>query len=183
MKCAICNGEMATITNGYCFRSKIIGDVFIPNVEYQECLPCGEKLFTPESSAFILDYVKQKEREAIGQLPADDFITASEAIAILGITKQAFSKNPKIKRGFVYCIIKGNRKWYHKKSVELFGENKDGRFSIPQKATSTRYNIESSIVDIVNQALFIATGSTAQSQKKSVYRREERSGYGATYER
>ena len=51
-------------------------------------------------------------------MPIGNFIATNEAASILGVTKQAFSKNPKIKRGLIYCKKMGARKFFLKKSVE-----------------------------------------------------------------
>ena len=49
---------------------------------------------------------------------------------MLDITKQAFSKNPKIKNGFIFSVKVGSRKYYHSKSVEQFKLKGDGRFTL-----------------------------------------------------
>jgi len=76
----------------------------------------------------VTAFKKEKERELINKLPVGEFLSVNEVIDILQITKQAFSKNNKIKRGFIYYVEKGKKKLYHKKSVELFKKKGDGRF-------------------------------------------------------
>ena len=133
MKCALCDGDIVKKTGGVLFKSKTLGEITVPDIEFKECESCGDKLLSPAASDKMIDYVRQKEQEVIGSLPIDDFIPASEAADILGFTKQAFSKHPKIKRGLIYSVIKGKRKLFLKKSVELFKEKGNGKFLMPRK--------------------------------------------------
>jgi len=78
----------------------------------------------------VAKHVLEKQREAIASLSIGEFITSKEAAEILKVSKQAFSKNSKIKRGFIYSVKIGNRNLYHSRSVSLFGERGDGRFPL-----------------------------------------------------
>jgi hypothetical protein len=51
---------------------------------------------------------------------------------LLGITKRAFNKNPRIVRGFILSVEKDGKKYYLKKSVEQFKLSNDGRISLGQ---------------------------------------------------
>lgn len=133
MNCALCGSQVAEKKAEYAFASKTLGLISIPDINYEECLSCGEKLLSPTASEKVLKYVREKEQIAIENMPVVDFITAGEAANILGITKQAFSKNPKIKRGLIYNIQKGGSRLFLKKSVELFLEKGNGKFLLPQK--------------------------------------------------
>jgi len=130
MNCVECNGIIHEVTGTYIFNSNTLGEVAVPNITFQECHGCGDRLVSYENALILHEYIKEKEQEEINKFPAGDLITAGEAAELLGVTKQAFSKNPKIKRGFIYHLIKGNRRLYFKKSVQLFKENGDGRFPI-----------------------------------------------------
>jgi hypothetical protein len=130
MKCALCNGNINHKQEAYPFRSKALGIVLIPGASFQQCDHCGDKTFSPSESQRLFDYVSRKEREVIEKLPIRDFVSAGEAAVILGISKQAFSKNPKIKRGFIYSVRIGDRKYFSKKSVLQFKETNDGRYSL-----------------------------------------------------
>ncbi len=129
-KCALCNGEVIRTIGTFPFKTKNLGIVEVPNIEFEKCTNCKDQTLSVESSQAIHDYVLNEEQKRIGRLPIDDFITVQEAIDILGISKQAFSKHPRIKRGFIYGVTKGNRTLYHKKSVFLFRDTKDGRFKL-----------------------------------------------------
>ncbi|MBT8360007.1 MAG: hypothetical protein HKP41_17045 [Desulfobacterales bacterium] len=114
----------------YLCNSKVIGEVLIPLIEFYECRGCHETTLSPEASHELITHVREQERNAIASLSSDDLITAGQAAAILGVSKQAFSKNPKIKKGYVYFTQIGTKKAYFRKSVELFRESGDGRFPI-----------------------------------------------------
>ena len=133
MNCALCNGNILKKNDILLFKSKTLGEVHIPNIDFEECESCGDILLSPESSKNVLSYIQQKEQDVINQMPIENFITATEAIDILGITKQAFSKNPRIKRGLIYAVTKGKSKLFLKKSVEFFKEKNNGKFLLPQK--------------------------------------------------
>lgn len=163
MNCDLCNGNIIVETGPHIFRSKPLGEVVVPNVTYEKCQQCGETLLSPEMARHIGEFVRDEEEAALLNLPANDLIAAQDAATILGISKQAFSKNRKIHRGFIYSIKIGDRKFYSKQSTELFAETNDGRFrlSIPANPESTTYVIvqvptpqaESSIyTDTVNQS-------------------------------
>lgn len=132
MNCALCNGEVVKQKGSFPFKSKTLGMLSIPNISFEECQSCGDKLLSPQSSEKVLKYVREKEQEAIDSMPIRDFISASEAAEILGITKQAFSKHPRIKRGLIYSATKGKRKLFIEKSVKLFKNEGNGKFLLPQ---------------------------------------------------
>lgn len=133
MNCALCGNQVAKKKDEYTFVSRTLGVISIPDINYEECLSCGEKLLSPTASEEVLKYVREKEQIAIENMPVVDFITAGEAANILGVTKQAFSKSPKIKRGLIYNIQKGSSRLFLRKSVELFQEKGNGKFLLPQK--------------------------------------------------
>jgi hypothetical protein len=134
MKCFLCGKEARKkITGQFLFNSKVIGRVEVPGIEYTECQSCGEKRISLEMSKKVSAYVQEKERDAIGSLPIDNFITADEAAELLKISKQAFSKHSAIKRGLLYSVEKGKRKFYDRASVLRFKINKkDGRYLIKE---------------------------------------------------
>ena len=78
----------------------------------------------------MIDFVQNREQEAIDNLPFSEFIALNEAAEILGYTKQAFSKNPRIRRGMILSGTKGGRKYYVRKSVELFKVKKSGKYRL-----------------------------------------------------
>ena len=136
MNCSHCNAETTRKTEDFFCESKIIGDVLVPMVEVEKCLSCGALTLSAEAEREVSLYLKMLESDAIMSLPADNLISAGQAAGILGVTKQAFSKNPKIKKGFVYFTYVGTKKVYFRSSVELFRTSGDGRFPIAQWKSS-----------------------------------------------
>ena len=128
MKCAECKYNLEIITGDFKSKSKSLGNITVPEISYTKCNNCGVILLDPEMAQKITTFKKQREIELIKRIPVGEFLTVTEAIEILGITKQAFSKNNKIKRNFIYNITIGKKKLYHRKSVELFKSKGDGRF-------------------------------------------------------
>ncbi|MGL1932199.1 MAG: helix-turn-helix domain-containing protein [Desulfotalea sp.] len=129
-KCALCNGLIEELLDYYPFKTKHLGLVQVPNINYEKCSNCSDITVSIEQSEIIRKYAQEVERKIIASFPISDFISGAEAIELLGISKQAFSKNPKIKRGFIYSVKIGNRRFYHRKSVIRFNESKNGRFKL-----------------------------------------------------
>lgn len=138
MRCAICDGKIIDKKATIKFDSSALGEVQVPDIKHKACLTCGEVLLSPSVGEKVIDYVKKKEVIAIGQLPVSDFVSLNEAAKILGVTKQAFSKNPRIKNGLIYSVIIDGRRYYSKKSIEKFKETGNGRYLI-RKRESDRY--------------------------------------------
>lgn len=133
MRCSICNGKIIKKNETVTFHSKTIGEVFIPNIRHKACLTCRDILISPTESKKIIAYVKEKEQFAVGKLPISDFVSLNDAAEILGVTKQAFSKNPRIRAGLIYSVSIGGRRYYNRKSVEQFKETGNGRYLIPRR--------------------------------------------------
>ena len=107
-----------------------VATVTVHDVPFEQCSECGYKLFTPESLDALLSESKRKLTNWLDSQPVDSFYTREETCEVLGISKQAISKNQKIKRGFIFRILKGNQHLYLKKSAEQYKSTGDGRFSI-----------------------------------------------------
>lgn len=137
MKCDECNGTLNIVTGDFPIEFKSLGEISVPDITYTKCESCGDILLSSDMAQRVSTFKKQKVYELIEQLPVGDFLTVNEAIEILGVTKQAFSKNNKIKRGFIYYVEINKKKLYHNKSVELFKETGDGRFLLSKKPKRT----------------------------------------------
>jgi len=103
----------------------------VPSIAYTECSECGDILLSPVESRKIIKFVREYEQSLVDKLPVKEFISPAEAYSLLNITKQAFSKNPKIKRGMIYNTLIGGKRVFHKKSVELFKKTGNGKFLLP----------------------------------------------------
>ena len=140
MNCSLCNAKTRNKKEDYVHKSKIIGEVLVPAIELKECQGCGEVTLSPKANNEVNNYVAEQELNAINTLPANDLISAGQAASILQVTKQAFSKNSKFKKGFVYSIMIGAKKAYFRSSIELFRRTGDGRFPITRWKSSVPDN-------------------------------------------
>ena len=136
MNCPSCKTETISKALDYQCKNRIIGDVIVPQVEVEQCPNCGELILSEEAETAVSHYLKTREKEAIAGLPAEDLISAGQAAAILGVTKQAFSKNPKIKKGLVYFVYVGTKKFFFRTSVTVYKTVGDGRFPITKWKSS-----------------------------------------------
>ncbi|WP_417910248.1 hypothetical protein [Candidatus Electronema sp. PJ] len=136
-------------------ESRFIGSytVFLP--QYYKCSGCGELLLPKEASGIMEAREKELLEDLISNLPVKQFITAAEAAEILGITRQAFHKHQRIKKGFIYSAVIGGMRLYSKKSVQLFKEKKDGRFPL---AVSTVKDEVEYVTVLLNSAASSSAG-------------------------
>jgi len=127
----LCDGELLQVTKDFEIESPITGEEIVPGIEFEVCQECGDTFLLPSMGNKIAEYVREKEQTAIGQIPFDEFITAKEAIEILGFTKQALSKKAsEVKNGLIMSRMKDGRRYFVEKSVELFKECGDGRYQL-----------------------------------------------------
>lgn len=137
MRCDICNGTKCKVIGSISFRSRPLGEILVPGIEHTKCCNCGDISIGYNETKKINKYILEKENEAISSLPIKHFISQNEAAEILNVSKQAFSKNSRIQRGFIYSVTIDNKKLYYKKSVEEFKRSgKDGRINICQHIVS-----------------------------------------------
>jgi hypothetical protein len=125
-----CCGQLLKTISAFEIESKIVGKISVPDVEQYKCNQCDYSQISVHSTDAILKYVRAKETEIINSLPIGEFVTPNQAIEILECTKQAFSKNVRIKRGFIISVIIGQKRLYHRKSVQLFKAANDGRYLV-----------------------------------------------------
>ena len=161
MRCYECGGTYKKYTDSLNLHNKFIGNYEIFNVEYYKCDNCENLLFPKETTIKIEKKEQECRDSLIKQLPIKEFTFASEAAKILNISRQALHKHRRIRRGFIYSIIFGGKKLYHKKSILLFKERGDGRFSLADKIPSNnvKYTILAQItkqktpdyVDIISE--------------------------------
>jgi hypothetical protein len=113
----------------------MLGEVSILGIKYEICMSCADITLSYEEGQKANRRLKAKEKEALECLPFKSFITMNEAAEILETSKQAFNKNSRIKRGFIYFVEMDGRKYYLKDSVLQFKENgRDGRIKLKKKS-------------------------------------------------
>jgi hypothetical protein len=133
MKCYTCGNIYNEHEGTLELHNKSIGSYNIYSAKYYKCEGCGALLFPKETAKKIASKEEEIRNNLIRKLPVGEFIVATEAADILGITKQAFHKHRRIKNGFIYSAILGGKRLYNKKSVNLFKETKDGRFNLSKQ--------------------------------------------------
>ncbi|MBU0483915.1 MAG: helix-turn-helix domain-containing protein [Proteobacteria bacterium] len=141
MRCYECNGSLVKQTGSVTFNDTFVGKYSVDNISYLKCDCCGELAFPAGVSTVIDGAKKNKLQRLIGRLPVSEFITATEVASILGISRQAVHKHRRISRGFVHTFMNGAKILYHKKSVELFRDTGDGRFSLVGYGTGASWGV------------------------------------------
>lgn len=135
MRCLKCGGELTKERGSLMVNRDFIGSFTVDNVNYKKCNSCGNIRFPAATAKAIEEKELQIRDSLIGKLHVSEFIGATAAAEILGISRQAMHKHVRIRRGFIYSIKIDNKIFYNKKSVRLFKEKGDGRF---QLTTSTQ---------------------------------------------
>lgn len=133
MKCYDCGGEYTMEAGTLRLNDKLIGDFEVQDVKYFKCNKCSEFLFPEDTLKAIEIEECLKKKKLIEEQPICEFIGATEAAKILGISRQAIHKHRRIRRGFIYSTVCDGRKAYHKKSVKIFKKTGDGRFPLVQQ--------------------------------------------------
>jgi hypothetical protein len=114
-----------------------VGRFNLADAEIFECPDCKSRLYTYETAKRIDDQVERMVSDFLEMFPVKDYITLNEAAEILQVSKQAFSKNGRIKRGFIYSRDIGGRRLFLKPSVIEFKKSGDGRFNLADALSET----------------------------------------------
>ena len=114
----------------------------MPEVEYYKCDCCDDFLFPLETAQAIERSREARLREILLGLPLVDFVTASEAATLLGISRQALHKHRRIRRGFIFRVRFGDKVVYLRRSLELFKAKGDGRFTLREPESRVEYDFE-----------------------------------------
>jgi YgiT-type zinc finger domain-containing protein len=129
--CEICSSEIVKQVSRFPFKSKLLGDIAVPNVEQFVCVGCGKSFLSLAEGKKISSYVKEKEKRAVESQPFNAFVSLNEAAEILEVSKQAFSKNARIKKGLICSAVIDGKTLYLRNSVEEFKRTrKDGRVKL-----------------------------------------------------
>ena len=155
MKCYNCGDEFVLFTGSLELPSNVLGSYTIDNAKYFKCVNCGEIFLSDESWCSADKKESQLITEFIGNLAFNKFIGASKAASILGMSRQAFHKHKRIKRGFIYSITLERHKYYHIESVKLFKNTGDGRFQLYQSTTTTTRPYENDSTEAMQNAPFV----------------------------
>lgn len=137
MRCINCSGKIITVNGDLQFRDKLLGDIKVPDTEYEKCETCGKMQYTPTTLKDIESAENQKLEALLLKRPLGDFITASEVANILGCTRQALHKHKRIRRGFIHSVKHNDKIFYLRESVLQFKKTNDGRIPLAKTETDT----------------------------------------------
>ncbi|MCF8044473.1 MAG: hypothetical protein K9J83_01335 [Desulfarculaceae bacterium] len=141
MRCLDCGEQFVTKHGEIIEKRKNIGTFKVSNVEYLECERCGQKLYPAKTAKQVDRRGEEIQRRLIENLPVKDFIGATAAAKMIGISRQAMHKHPRIRRGFIYSVKLEGKIFYHLRSVNLYKEKGDGRFPLHIKDIETKFKI------------------------------------------
>ena len=139
--CYNCGKKMHT-ANQYIRRDKFLGTFSIPckHEEYSFC-DCGEERLAYSLCLRIEQEEQNRISQAIMNMAHNNLrdleelvVTSRDLESIMNVSRQAISKNGKLKT-LVYHITFKGKIFYLKKSVELFKKKGDGRFDLSPYAS------------------------------------------------
>ena len=135
-KCYEC-GSRLSMGFEYSWENKFLGEfsILCNEGEFYSCA-CGNELI----SLSLLRRIEQEEQKRVEQLLLNsvdcdfekyknELISCNELGRVLGISRQAISKNRRIKT-LIYKVVINNETFYWRESAVLFKKYGDGRFDL-----------------------------------------------------
>jgi hypothetical protein len=141
MKCLSCGAICEKTRGNISINDRLTGPFVAKDVEYFKCKKCGEHFFPAETSKMIDASRREALDGLLSSFPISDFLSQPEAYAYLGISRQAFHKNKRIKRGFIYQYERGGTLFYLKRSVQAYLASGDGRFPLHEDVATYKWQI------------------------------------------
>ncbi len=136
MKCYECGGTYSEVSALLEINDPFVGPIYIPNAHYYQCDKCKGTLY-PVETAKAIDKARTKRLlELLRKKPVEDYVSAAEAADMLGVTRQAFNKNRRIRHGFIFQTTMSRTTVYLRDSVALFLKTGDGRFPLRKDSES-----------------------------------------------
>jgi len=139
MKCDECGGRYVACAGVLEMNDKYIGRFIVVRLDYMKCDGCGDLLFSPKAAQLIEAAREAALRKILQARPLSDFVSASDAAALLGITRQALHKHKRIRRGFIFQTEFEGKIVYLRESVVKFMKKGDGRFPLCEIVRPVRY--------------------------------------------
>ena len=130
MKCYECGGNYVERCDRYEYDDRYVGLIVVEGIQYYSCDMCDDVLFSLEMTEAIEKERDRRISEFIENSPVKDFVSSSEAATMLGVSRQAFHKNRRVKRGFIYQTKLSGTPVYLKQSVVQYKDTGDGRFPL-----------------------------------------------------
>lgn len=142
MRCMECRkAEYQLVTAPYRSVMPFVGLVETEPVEHEICPECGDIMLPPAAARAADRAFYAREKQLLAARPVGDYITADEAAAILGKTRQALHQDGRVRRGFVYRVRSGRAWLYLRRSVEQYRDTGDGRFDLVPKSPSPHWDV------------------------------------------
>ena len=138
MKCYNCGDTLLEKMGALQIPSDTLNSYLVENVNYFLCPSCEEILLTDEAWEKAEQIESEQITKIIGSMPITDFVGASNAALLLGMSRQAIHKHRRIKRGFIYSVTVEGKVFYHRESLMLFKDTGDGRFNLARKTSSPK---------------------------------------------
>ena len=130
MRCPECGGNTTKHVGEIQWLDRLVGPLCIADGEYWECLQCRSRIYPPDTAGRMGDVRNVRIRDLLLSRPVGEFVSTSEARSALGMSRQAFHKNRRIRRGFIYRVEMGKHFLYHRSSVTRYQAEGDGRFPL-----------------------------------------------------
>ena len=131
MRCPECGGHYRQRRGQLRIPDLTVGEIVVANVNYSLCQHCQDILLPLKTVAAIDRQRQELITEYLqSRCHPNEFVSAAQAAQMLGITRQALNKHPRIKRGFIYQTISAGRRVYLTESVQQFMAKGDGRFPL-----------------------------------------------------
>ena len=135
MRCSNCGKRLVQKTGLYISENEYLGCISVDLQDSHECRDCEDVYLSWKDVGRLEQAENDVQERLLKRRPVSDFVTQKETAEMLGITKQAVSKNGRIKRGFIFHTEFDGRKMYLRDSVELYKKTGDGRFSLDVRST------------------------------------------------
>lgn len=143
MRCSECTGTYRKMHGKLTLIDKYVGQYTVPPIDYLECARCGGRLFSPAAAREVEAARERKLQGTLLSKPLAAFATATEAADLLGVTRQAFHKNRRITRGFIFQTGFGGKTVYLRESIVRFKKTGNGRFLLHPGAQNQQVEYES----------------------------------------
>jgi len=145
-------GKKLVEKKSFHWKNERLGLFYLFKGKHWKCEKCAE-VFIPLSTVMQIEEMEEKRTSELlcnlftGINELDNiFLSNKELVAILGKTRQAISKNPRIKTLIYNFTLKGTT-YYLRESVECFKATGDGRIKLAKEEESYKALVIDQMID------------------------------------